>query len=179
MHGLGHHTLRSLQEHVEAGLIVPPPHKLTGRPAKHAVSESVKHDITMFIRNYASSFGMPQPAAPHGTSGVAPTYLPASLSILELHRLYSDANPEGRVGRDTFRRVWLHTAKDVIIMKRRIDVCDRCDKFLEKMHAAKTEEALAAASQELEAHLTNARDERTYYNDIISVAKDELHEAAG
>ena len=88
VHGLGHHTLRSLQEHVEAGLIVPPPHKLTGRPAKHAVSESVKHDITMFIRNYASSFGMPQPAAPRGTSGVAPIYLPASLSILELHRLY-------------------------------------------------------------------------------------------
>ena len=81
VHGLGHHTLRSLQEHVEAGLIVPPPHKLTGRPAKHAVSESVKHDITMFIRNYASSFGMPKPAAPRGTSGVAPTYLPASLSI--------------------------------------------------------------------------------------------------
>ena len=179
VHGLGHHTLRSLQEHVEAGLIVPPLHKLTGRPAKHAVSESVKHDITMFIRNYASSFGMPQPAAPRGTSGVAPTYLPASLSILELHRLYCDANPEGRVGRDTFRRVWLHTAKDVIIMKRRTDVCDRCDKFREKMRAAKTEEALAAASQELEVHLTNARDERTYYNDIISVAKDELHEAAG
>ena len=56
-------------------------------------------------------------------------------------------------------------------MKRRTDVCDRCDKFREKMRAAKTEEALAAASQELEAHLTNARDERTYYNDIISVAK--------
>ena len=82
VHGLSHHTLRSLQEHVEAGLIVPPQHKLTGRPAKHAVSDSVKHDITMFIRNYASSFGMPQPAAPRGTSGVAPTYLPASLSIL-------------------------------------------------------------------------------------------------
>ena len=76
-------------------MIVPPPHKLTGRHAKHAVSESVKHDSTMFIRNYASSFGMPQPAAPRGTSGVAPTYLPASLSILELHRLYCDANPEG------------------------------------------------------------------------------------
>ena len=95
VHGLGNHTLRSLQEHVEAGLIVPPPHKLTGRPAKHAVSESVKHDITMFIKNYASSFGMHQPAAPRGTSGVAPTYLPASLSILELHGLYCDANPEG------------------------------------------------------------------------------------
>ena len=27
--------------------------------------------------------------------------------------------------------------------------------------------------------MANARDERTYYNDIISVAKDELHEAAG
>ena len=106
------------------------------------------------------AFGMPRPAA-CGTSGVAPTYLPASLSILELHRLYCDANPEGRVGRDTFRRVWLHTAKDVIIMNRRTDVCDRCDKFREKMRAAKTEEALAAASQELEAHLANAGDERT------------------
>ena len=65
------------------------------------------------------------------------------------------------MGRNTFRRVWLHTAKDVIIMKRRTDVCDRCHKFREKMRAAKTEEALAVASQELEAHLTNARDERT------------------
>ena len=83
------------------------------------------------------------------------------------------------MGRDTFRRVWLHTAKDVIIVKRRTDVCDHCDKFREKMYAANTEEALAAASQELEAHLTNAGDERTYYNDIISVVKDELHEAAG
>ena len=54
-----------------------------------------------------------------------------------------------------------------------------CDKFREKMHAAKTEEVLAAASQELEAHLTNASDERTYYNNVISVAKDELHEATG
>ena len=53
---LSHHSLQSLQEFVEAGRIAPPPHKLSGRPASHAISAGFKADIITFIRLLWSKF---------------------------------------------------------------------------------------------------------------------------
>ena len=57
-------------------------------------------------------------------------------------------------------------------MKRRSDVCDKCDKVGDRMRIAKTEEQLASVTQGLESHLKVAREERQFYNDIISAARD-------
>ena len=57
-------------------------------------------------------------------------------------------------------------------MKRRSDVCDKCDEFGDRMRIAKTEEQLASVNQGLESHLKVAREERQFYNDIISAVRD-------
>ena len=57
-------------------------------------------------------------------------------------------------------------------MKRRSDVCDKCDKVGDRMRIAKTEEQLASVTQGLESHPKVAREERQCYNDIISAARD-------
>ena len=101
-HDLSHHTLRTLQEFVEAGLTAPPAHKSKGKAAKHAVPSDVKESITMFLRNYASIHGMPQPAAPRGPRGLPPTYLPATLSVVSVHKVFMEANPEAGVSYETF-----------------------------------------------------------------------------
>ena len=72
----------------------------------------------------------------------------------------------------TFRKVWLESAADIIIMKRRSDVCNKCDKFGDSMRIAKTEDQVASFTQVLESHLKVAREEHQLYNDIISAAKD-------
>ena len=107
IYSLSHNSLQSPQEFVEAGRIALLPHKLIGRPAGHTISAGLKTDITTYIRNYGTSFGMPQPAAPRGARNTPPTYLPASLTVLLLLQTFktakSDANmvfylPKGLAG---------------------------------------------------------------------------------
>ena len=96
IYSLSQHSLQSLQEYVEAGRIAPPPHKLSGRPASHATSAGLKADIT-FIRNYGASFGVPQPAAPRGARNTPPTYLPASLTVLQLFQNFQTAKSDANI----------------------------------------------------------------------------------
>ena len=143
---LSHHSLPSLQEFVEAGRIAPLPHKLSAHPASQAISADLKADIRTFIRNYGAIFGMPQPAAPRGARNTPPTYLPASLTVLQLFQTFQTAKPDSKISYFTFRKVWLESAADVKIMKRRSDVCEECDKFRDRMRIAKTEEQLASVT---------------------------------
>ena len=136
MYSLSHHSLQSLQEFVKAGRIAPLLHKLIGRPASHAISADLKTDITTFIRNYGTSCGMPQPAAPRGARNTPPTYLPASLTVLLLFQTFQTAKSDANISYFTFRKVWLEPAADIKIMKRRSDVCDKCDEFGDRMRIA-------------------------------------------
>ena len=112
IYSLSHHSLQSLQEFVEAGRIAPLPHKLSGRPASHATSAGLKADIS-FIRNYEASFGLPQPAASRGARSTPPTYLPASLTILQLFQTFQTTKPDANISHFTFRKVWLESAADI------------------------------------------------------------------
>ena len=115
---------------------------------------------------------MPQPAAPRGARNTPPTYLPASLTILQLFQTFQTAKSDASISYFIFRKVLLESAADIKIMKRRSDVYDKCDKVGDRMCIAKTEEQLASVTQWLESHLKVAREERHFYNDIISAAKD-------
>ena len=172
IYSLSHHSLQSLQEFVEAGPIAPLPHKLSGRPASYATSAGLKADIITFIRYYEASFGMPQPAASCGARNTPPRYLPASLTVLQLFQTFQTDKPDANITCFIFRKVWLESAADIKIMKRRNDVCDRCDKVGDRMCIARTVEQLASVTQWLVGHLKVAREERQFYNDIISAAKD-------
>ena len=106
VHWISKRVLRTLQELVECNQVVPPAHKSTGRKRKHAVPEDVKEAAALFIRNYANTHGMPQPAAPRGHRGQPPTYLPATLTILSVYNIFHEANPAmHHVSYETFRRV--------------------------------------------------------------------------
>ena len=73
--------------------------------------------------------------------------------------------------------MWSSTAADINIMKRRTEVCDRCDKLRHKVRIARTEESLTASTEQLTQHLQAASDERTHYNDVMTMARDSLAEA--
>ena len=48
----------------------------------------------MFIKNYSTVFGLPQPAAARGRANQAPTYLPAHQNHKTVHKKYQDACTE-------------------------------------------------------------------------------------
>ena len=157
IYSLSHQSLQSLQEFVEAGRIAPPSHKLSGCPASRAISAGLKADTITFIRNYGTSYGMPQPAAPRGARNTPPTYLPASLTVLLLFQTFQTAKSDASISYCIFRKILPESAADIKIMKSRSDVCDKCDKVGDRMRIAKTEDQLASVTQGLESHLKVAR----------------------
>ena len=115
---------------------------------------------------------MPQPAEPRGARNTPPTYLPAPLTVLLLFQTFQTAKSDANISYYTSRQIWLEPAADIKIMKRRSDVCDKCDEFRDRMRIAKTEKQLASVTRWLESHLKVAREEHQFYNNIISAAKD-------
>ena len=173
IHNIGQFTLRSLQEQVEAGQVTPAPHKSAGRVAVNVLPPDAAGDIGKFIRSYAATFGMPQPAAPRGRPGLPPVFLPASINKKKLFAEYEKSAEAGTISFETFRRYWQIHAPEVVIMKPRSDVCYICDKHREAIRVSKTEEETQAASSELAEHLQHAHLERAFYNKSIETAKAE------
>ena len=114
-YSVSRHELHTVQSHLDAGIVVPVPHRNVGVKPWHAVTAEEVTKVRDFILNYASINGLPQPSAPRGHNVAAPTYLP-SVSIKKLiHALYMKAG--GTVSYQTFDKLWLRDCPDVIIMK--------------------------------------------------------------
>ena len=78
----------------------------------------------MFIQNYATVNGLPQPAAPRGHNKQAPTHLPCVTTKKQVHTEYSKAG--GKVAYSTFAKLWSKEGRDIVIMLPREDVCGTC-----------------------------------------------------
>eukprot|EP00117_Sycon_ciliatum_P036996 scpid74503/ scgid27760/ len=177
-HGLSHTLLRKLQEDAEHLLTTPQSSKSKGKPPPNILPTAVADNVVQFIKNYASRYGMPQPAAPRGRAAKAPTYLPASCTKKEIHCLYCDSEGAHPISLTTFKRLWKANSNTpyiiICIMKQRSDVCARCERLRENVRHAKTEETNRLAMEQLSAHMQEADDERQYYNKSISDATGEL-----
>ena len=140
IHNIGQLTLRNLQEQVEAGQVTPVPHKSAGRVAVYVLPPDAADDVGKFVRSYAVTFGMLQPAAPGGRPGLPPVFLPASINNNKLFAEHEKSAEAGIISFETFRRYWQIHAPEVVIMKPRSDVCYICDKHWDAILISKIEE---------------------------------------
>ena len=118
--GLSHTLLRKLQEDAEHLLTTPQSSKSKGKPPPNILPTAVANNVVQFIKNYASRYGMPQPAAPRGRAAKAPTYLPASCTKKEIHCLYCDSEGAHPISLTTFKWLWKANTPDICIMKQMI-----------------------------------------------------------
>jgi len=91
LHDIGEFALHALRKHVNEAGPVPREHGSKGRKAYNAYPFEVVSTAVAFIKNYASVFGLPRPAAPRGRANQAPTYLPAHQNYKLVHQKYQDA----------------------------------------------------------------------------------------
>ena len=167
---LSPYMLKSLLGIVEDAKAEPPLHSLAGKSPVNVTPVDVTERAVTFIRKYASVHGMPQPAAPRGRAGVAPMYLPTSLSNLLVYKCYAECEEDDGVSYEVFRRTWVNQCSDVEFIKPQTDVCPMCERLRDSCKHAKTEEEMQNFAKKLNMHLSTATDEREYYNDMLSTA---------
>ena len=175
LNGIGQHVYGKLQDIAEAASADLPSHKSKGNQPSNVMHPSVVENAVAYVRNIANIVGLPQPAAPRGRAKLAPIYLPASHRKRNVYDSYVESldTAEQPISYRSFCRLWQVHASDVVVMKPRTDVCAICERHRESIKRARTEEEFAEANQRLAMHLETARDERAYYNDMISTARED------
>ena len=177
VHSATRHVLKKVQSHLEAAIVTAPPHGNAGAVPWHALTCDDIQMVKSFIYKYASIQGLPEPAAPRGHNGPAPTYLPCSTSKVLLHSQYVKAG--GSVAYRTFAKIWADQCPDVIIMQPKEDVCARCSDLQADIHRARTEEDRLKASDALVEHMRRATEARDRYRASIQRARDSERESDG
>ena len=69
----------------------------------NALTADEVEEVKMFIQNYATVNGLPQPAASRGHNKQVPTYLPCVTTKKQVHTEYSKAG--GKVAYSTFAKL--------------------------------------------------------------------------
>ena len=107
-------------------------HESKGRKAHNAYPFEIVCDAVTFIKNYASVFGLPQPAALRGRANQAPTYLPAHQNHKITHQKYREAHTKENMPfmqYRSFRDVWHACVPHIIFTTPWTDVCQKCEDF--------------------------------------------------
>lgn len=118
------HTYRKLQDLAESTTAEIPTDGGQGRLAHNQKSLDVVEQVVASIKNTASTFGLPQPAAPRGGAQVLPIYSPATHSRTRVYKEYSKSvSDDDSVSYWTFCCLRELQAHDVIVMKPCTDVC--------------------------------------------------------
>ena len=133
----------------------------------------VVSDAVYFIRNHATIYGIPQPAARSGRAETPPIYLPASQNYKIVHAKYVEAcqakDPHFRfLQYKSFISVWKRCLPDIVFMTPRFDVCAKCELFRFQLRDAVHENDKVKVSKEFSEHVELAQQEREYY---ISLSK--------
>lgn len=123
---------------------------------------------------------MPMPAAPGGSPGMPPTFLPAQKSKKELHSDYVEVmKADGREHIRSYRTwldIWSSCCPHIKFMGLKTDMCDECDQHRQAVTEAITEEEKEESLAAYQEHLRIARTKRDIYNQRIKAAGDELKE---
>ena len=182
LYGVGIKQFKNLKKHLEENGPVPRVHGNTGKKPKNTLSYSTVSAVVTFLKNYTEQFGIPQPAPLHGRAGTAPTYLPASCTIVSLHKSYVASCAEAgkqAVGYHSFRSIWRDCLPQIQIMSPRTDVCTQCESCRRQIHQARTEAEKSAACDTFKAHVAGAQAERDHYRHATLAAKAELESSPG
>ena len=162
-------TLQRIQSHLDAGCVISPEHASTGIARANVLDPAEVDMAAQFVRNFAEVNGLPQPAAPRGHNGPAPTYLPCSYTKKMIHGLYMNAG--GVMSYVSFTRVWAGRCKNVVILKPKEDVCSTCSELQSRILRAVCDEDRISSTEALQRHITKAVDARDVYRECIARAK--------
>ena len=173
LHSIGTKQLKNLQKHLRENGPVPREHGLTSRVPVTTYPYEVVSDAVYFIRNHATIYGIPQPAARSGRAETPPIYLPASQNYKIVHAKYVEAcqakDPHFRfLQYKSFISVWKRCLPDIVFMTPRFDVCAKCELFRFQLRDAVHENDKVKVSKEFSEHVELAQQEREYY---ISLSK--------
>ena len=135
--------------------------------------------MVKFITSYATEYGLPMPAAPHGRDNHPPIYLPASETKLVVFNKYVEAcnsyTPVRKsVGLTLFKSIWLSCLPHIRLMEPRSDVCHKCDNFRKLIMDSVTEEDKLEHTEAYNNHVRKSRQEREFYNACIKASAEEL-----
>ena len=129
LHSIGEKVLKNLQKHLKENGVTQREHGNKGRLPPNAFSFETVQD---FIVNYATVFGLLQPAARRGRAGKAPIYLPASEGYNTVHGKYLEAclaSGKQAAKYHSFRSIWLQCLPHIQFMTPRTDVCHYCEEY--------------------------------------------------
>ena len=163
LHCIGERVLKNLQKHLKENGITQREHGNKGRLPPNAFSFESVQNIVDFIVNYATTFGLPQPAARRGRAGEAPVYLPASEGYNTVHQKYVEAcltSGKHAAKYHSFRHIWLQCLPHVQFMTPRTDVCHYCEEYRVLIVKAISENDKVRLAQEFKEHVAEAQKER-------------------
>ena len=139
---IGNFTLRALHQHIRKHGLTPREHGNKGKRPHNALSYDNVLRVVNFIKNKGDEMGLPMPAAPRGSDGEPPIYLPASISKAALHAEYVSccADEETRAVKfSTFTSIWRSCVPHIKIASPRDDVCASCEGYRKRIMDARTE----------------------------------------
>ena len=168
-HSCSRDVVKKVSSHIESGCVVTPDHSSKGAVPWNALNPEEASTAATFIQNYADKHGLPQPAAPRGHNGVAPIYFLCFTTKHMIHALYLQAG--GCMSKSCFKRVWLKTCADIVIMKPREDECATCSNLQSKISWALTEDERISTTEALRQHANIAINSRDFYRSCIARAK--------
>ena len=182
LHCIGEKVLKNLQKHLKDNGIVPREHGNRGHLPSNAFSFETVRNIIDFIVNYATVFGLPQPAARRGRASVAPVYLPASEGYNTVHHKYIEAcnaSEKQAAKYHAFRQIWLQCVPHIQFMTPRTDVCHHCEEYRVLISKATSEDDKLRFTREFQAHVNAAQKERQYYLDSMKMAEESVANSDG
>ena len=161
LHGIGLFTLRALKKHITEVGPCTREHGSKGRMAHNAHPFEVVCAAAEFIKNYASVFGLPQPAAARGRANQAPTYLPTNQNYKTVHAKYRSAcMEEARPFMQYRSSMWKLCIPHIVFMTPETDVCHFCEDFRTAIQRAVCDDNKKALLAEFQTHLEEAQKER-------------------
>lgn len=174
-------VLKNLHKHLKDNGIIPREHGNKGRLPPNAFTFDTTKNIVDFITNYATVFGLTQPAARRRRASTAPVFLPASEGYDTVHRKYVEAcvaSGKQAAKYHSFRQIWLQCVPHIQFMTPRTDVCQHCENYRVLISKAITEGDKFTLTQQFKEHVDLAQKERQYFLDSMKKAEESIKSAS-
>ena len=172
--------LKYFQHHLSEVGIIPPNHGNVGKVPINAYSEEDKLNVKLFMINYSSLHGLPDPGRDLRTGvNKLKIFLPAAMSYRSVHNQYLDSLPKSKrpVEYRSFVTIWQELTPNIEFQSPRSDLCQTCEEHIKNIRMAigrKSEELKIRYYKEALNHLKIAKKERSYYKETIKISKDNL-----
>jgi hypothetical protein len=177
-HGETIDRLKRHQKHLVERGTLPLDHGNLGRTPKHACKLEDKNKVSIFIKNFIATHGLPDPGRDLRTEkGKLKIYLPTVMDYSSVHRIYEksiEVADKSIVKYQTFRRIWLDHFPHVVFSKQKSDLCITCEdnkKEINTSIAVGDEDEKLYALGAAQDHLIAAKKERDYYRECIAKAR--------